>query len=102
MFGSAPRDTNYPEVISTLAVLSTDLGNALSTRDRMMAVMKRLDELDEYLDPCYGTSASQLPVGTLSDVLLSQEQHWQQQHQRLQHLTQLRPVLNSQPIAGDQ
>ncbi|KAF2365646.1 Dynactin subunit p22 [Trinorchestia longiramus] len=98
MFGSAPREGSYPEVVSTLADLSTDLGNALSTRDRMMAVMKRLDELDSYLDPCYGTAATQLPVGALSDLLLSQSEYWQQHHQRLQQLTQLRPALDSQPI----
>lgn len=98
MYGCAPREGKYPEVVETLADVGSSLLNTLSTRDRMMAVMKRMEELDEYLDPCYGTSASQLPEGALTDLLLCQDEHWQQQLQNLQQVVQLRPVLDSQPI----
>ena len=60
-----------------------------------------VDELDQYLDPCFGPPSSHLPEGALTDLLLSQEDYWQEQHQRLQQMCQMKPVLDSKPIAGE-
>ena len=59
-----------------------------------------MDELDEYMDPCYGIAESQLPNAALTDIVLSRSEECHQQHQRLLQLQQLRPVLDSQPIRG--
>ncbi|XP_076042772.1 dynactin 3, p24 subunit [Oratosquilla oratoria] len=96
VYGNQPKDEKFPEVLSTLTSLSTSLGNALGTRDRMMMVMKRLDELERYIDPNYG--ASTLPDGVKLDLIMAREENLRSHHQQLNTLHSLKPVLDSEHI----
>ncbi|XP_064121484.1 uncharacterized protein LOC135225866 [Macrobrachium nipponense] len=98
IFGPLPKDAEYPEVVSTLASLGGQLGSALGTRDRMMMVMKRLDELERYLDPTYG-EAFELSDSLKLDLVLAREEHLRSQQQQLNTMNSLKTVLDSQHIA---
>ncbi|KAK7072725.1 hypothetical protein SK128_001453 [Halocaridina rubra] len=98
IFGPLPKDAEYPEVVSTLASLGGQLGSALGTRDRMMMVMKRLDELERYLDPSYG-EAIELSDSLKLDLVLAREEHLRSQQQQLNTMHSLKHVLDSQHIA---
>lgn len=98
IFGPLPKDAEYPEVVSTLASLGGQLGSALGTRDRMMMVMKRLEELERYLDPAYGESF-ELSDNVKLDLVLTREEQLRNQHQQLNTLHSLKHVLDSQHIS---
>ncbi|XP_042231308.1 uncharacterized protein LOC121872561 [Homarus americanus] len=97
IFGPLPKDAEYPEVVSTLASLGGQLGSALGTRDRMMMVMKRLDELERYLDPSYGESL-ELSDNVKLDLVLAREEQLRNQYQHLNTMNSLKNVLDSQHI----
>ena len=98
-FGLLPKDAEYPEVVSTLATLGGELCTALGTRDWMMMVMQRLQELERYLDPAYGESL-EVSDSVRAELVLSREEQMQQQQQQLNTLHSLKHVLDSQHIAG--
>ncbi|KAK3880500.1 hypothetical protein Pmani_014015 [Petrolisthes manimaculis] len=98
IFGPLPKDAEYPEVVSTLASLGGQLGSALGTRDRMMMVMKRLDELERYLDPVYGESL-ELWDSVKMDLVMAREEHLRTNHHHLNTINSLKSVLDSQHIA---
>merc|ERR1719369_1062749 len=97
-YGAQNKDGEYSEVVSTLSNLGGQLGAALGTRDRMMMVMKRLEELQRYLDPSYGESL-ELSDNVKLDLVLNREEHLQQQHQQLNKMHELKHVLDSQHIS---
>ncbi|KAG0727575.1 Dynactin subunit 3 [Chionoecetes opilio] len=96
-FGPLPKDEEYPEVVSTMASLGGRLGSALGTRDRMMMVMKRLDELERYLDPAYGESL-EVTDNVKLDLVLGREEPLRSFHHQLTTLNSLKHVLDSQHI----
>ncbi|XP_069954476.1 dynactin subunit 3 [Cherax quadricarinatus] len=98
IFGPLPKDAEYPEVVSTLASLGGQLGSALGTRDRMMMVMKRLEELERYLDPSYGESL-ELTDSIKLDLVLAREEQLRNQYQHLNTMNSLKSVLDSQHIS---
>ncbi|XP_071522615.1 dynactin subunit 3-like [Panulirus ornatus] len=98
VFGPLPKDAECPEVVSTLASLGSQLGSALGTRDRMMMVMKRLDELERYLDPSYGESL-ELSDTVKLDLVLAHEEQLRNQHQQLNTMNSLKHILDSQHIS---
>ncbi|XP_063859510.1 uncharacterized protein LOC135100479 [Scylla paramamosain] len=97
IFGPLPKDEEYPEVVSTMASLGSRLGSALGTRDRMMMVMKRLDELERYLDPEYGEGLEVCDSVKL-DLVLGREDQLRSFHNQLITLNSLKHVLDSQHI----
>ncbi|XP_050726811.1 uncharacterized protein LOC127003805 [Eriocheir sinensis] len=97
IFGPLPKEDEYPEVVSTLASLGGRLGSALGTRDRMMMVMKRLDELERYLDPGYGEGLEVCDSVKL-DLVLGREEQLHSYHSHLTTLNSLKHVLDSQHI----
>ncbi|CAL4151527.1 unnamed protein product, partial [Meganyctiphanes norvegica] len=97
-YNGRQRDASRKEVVPTLANLGGQLGAALGTRDRMMMVMKRLDELQRYLDPTYGESL-ELSDNVKLDLVLNREEQLQQQHQQLNKMHELKHVLDSEHIS---
>ena len=49
-----PQSQQQEPVLSYLVDYSNDLGNSLAGNDRIGPLLKRLDELETYLDPLYG------------------------------------------------
>ena len=49
-----PQSLQQQPVLSYLVDYSNDLGNSLAGNDRIGPLLKRLDELETYLDPLYG------------------------------------------------
>merc|ERR1719245_1884428 len=49
-----PQSQQQQPVLSYLVDYSNDLGNSLAGNDRIGPLLKRLDELETYLDPLYG------------------------------------------------
>ena len=47
------KNTGDP-LVGHLVEYSNDLGNSLAGNDRILPLMKRLDELETYLDPLFG------------------------------------------------
>ncbi|MPC63310.1 Dynactin subunit 3 [Portunus trituberculatus] len=87
------------QVVSTMASLGSRLGSALGTRDRMMMVMKRLDELERYLDPEYGEGLEVCDNVKL-DLVLGREDQLRSFHNQLITLNSLKHVMDSQHIKG--
>ena len=59
-------------IVGHLVDYSNDLGNSLAGNDRILPLMKRLDELETYLDPLFGEKEAcslgvkmSLGIGTL-------------------------------------
>ncbi|KAL7643243.1 UNVERIFIED_CONTAM: hypothetical protein RMT77_006534 [Armadillidium vulgare] len=87
------------DIVTVLALLGSKLGNALSTRDRMMMVMKRSDELKRYLDPDYADGIEDIDDDIKVDLILAQEDKLIAQHENLSKLTSMKKCLDSQNLA---
>ncbi|RXG71004.1 Dynactin subunit 3 [Armadillidium vulgare] len=87
------------DIVTVLALLGSKLGNALSTRDRMMMVMKRSDELKRYLDPDYADGIEDIDDDIKVDLILAQEDKLISQHENLSKLTSMKKCLDSQNLA---
>jgi len=61
-------------LVKSIADLSTDVGNSLAGHDRITPIIRRLDELEMYLDPSFGETNSQTDRVKQSIVLTQQNQ----------------------------
>jgi len=86
-WGNNPRLGLNP-VTSRLAEYSTDLGNSLVGHDRITPLLKRIDELEAYLDPMFGEGTGQSDRVKQS-IVLSQEDKIREDYSNLQKVKTL-------------
>eukprot|EP00088_Acartia_fossae_P053961 TRINITY_DN6165_c0_g1_i7.p1 TRINITY_DN6165_c0_g1~~TRINITY_DN6165_c0_g1_i7.p1 ORF type:complete len:185 (+),score=55.12 TRINITY_DN6165_c0_g1_i7:34-588(+) len=72
IWGENKAKTMSTPLVQNIAELSTDVGNSLAGHDRITPIIKRLDELEMYLDPVFGENTSQTDRVKQS-IVLSQE-----------------------------
>jgi len=99
VFGEMDKNGQYAKAADVVLGFNNRLGNALGDYERAVMIMKRLDELETYLDPLYGADALCAPA-TLAGELLGTEQQIRQLAQQLDQLQQLQPLLDSEHIQG--
>jgi tetrahydromethanopterin S-methyltransferase subunit G len=79
----------------SIAELSTDVGNSLAGHDRITPIIKRLDELEMYLDPVFAETRSQTDRVKQS-IVLSQQMEIQNNLDTLHKIKGM-----SEDISGD-
>jgi len=90
-----PKDS--PEVISTLASQNSQLNCALAGHKKTEAVLSRLPELTQLLDPVY-TDRLTLSQAAKAEVVLAEEELVRQQAANLEKVEQMLNLLNSEHI----
>ena len=71
LYGSGRKDGE--PVIPKLTEMSNEVGNALSSRERIAPLMRRLKELESYLDPSFSESKG-IPAELKADLILTRQQ----------------------------
>ena len=89
--------TGGQKVVPYLVDYSNDLGNGLAGNDRIGPLLKRLDELETYLDPLYGETESS-SLGVKMSLAESQFGMVKENQRMLERLEQLKPVLEANNI----
>nr|ALS04549.1 dynactin subunit 6 [Acartia pacifica] len=92
------RSINEP-LVKSVSDLSTDVGNSLAGHDRITPILKRLDELEMYLDPVFGETSAQNDRVKQS-IVLSQENQIQQNLDSLEKMKRMTDELSGDKI-GD-
>lgn len=83
-------------VIDSLLHVNTLISSALSGREKANAVMKRLPELNNYLDPVVETM--EIPIDAKLQVLLTMESEIRENSEQLKKMQSLMPVLETECI----
>jgi len=91
-YGSRPRTAQEP-IVHRLAEFSTDVGNSLAGHDRITPIIKRLEELETYLDPMFAETSSQTDRVKQS-IVLSQAGQIQRDYNTLEQIKELSGELN--------
>ncbi|XP_071449406.1 dynactin subunit 3 [Hetaerina americana] len=84
-------------VMDSLLVINSQIANALAGREQVTAVLKRLNELEKFMDPSYGDDIP-LSAKAKLDVILSMEPEIEQNMKYFQQLQQLKSILDSEHI----
>merc|ERR1712029_1279010 len=79
-------------VLPYLVDYSNDLGNSLAGNDRIGPLLKRLDELETYLDPLYGEKEACI-LGVKMSLVESQFSAVKENQELLERLEKLKPSL---------
>merc|ERR1712098_1016583 len=79
-------------VLPYLVDYSDDLGNSLAGNDRIDPLLKRLDELETYLDPLYGEKEA-CSLGVKMSLVESQFNAVKENQEHLERLEKLKPSL---------
>merc|ERR1712168_384572 len=82
---------NQP-ILPFLVDYSNDLGNSLAGNDRIGPLLKRLDELETYLDPLYGEKEA-CSLGVKMSLVESQFSAVKENQELLERLEKLKPRL---------
>ncbi|XP_023333841.1 dynactin subunit 3 [Eurytemora carolleeae] len=98
-WGSKPRNILHEPLVHYVAEYSTDVGNSLVGHDRITPVVKRIEELEMYLDPLFGEKSSNTDRVKQS-ILLSQAGQLDQEYNMLEQIKILSGELDSQKL-GD-
>merc|ERR1711862_995640 len=77
-------------VLPYLVDYSNDLGNSLAGNDRIGPLLKRLDELETYLDPLYGEKEA-CSLGVKMSLVESQFNAVKENQEHLERLERLKP-----------
>lgn len=100
ILGRNPHRTNTSDTRSVSDLLSNTkslMDTALTGRQKVEAVVKRLDELEKYLDPTF-EDASRASVDAKCEILLSSSADLVDRSRQLKQLDQLLPALDSEEI----
>lgn len=97
VFGKSNKDVVYPKCIDTLHATSCHLAAATKGRDKINQIMKRLDEVEKYLDAEYGDS-NLLSQSAKLEVILNSEDQIREKAHLLERVEILKHVLNSEHI----
>lgn len=85
------------ECIPFLSKLNADLGNNLDRRDRIAPIMRRIQELELYLDPNFSEDKG-IPTGVKLELILAQEQKIRETSDMLAKVEALKPSLNTEKL----
>jgi len=97
VFDTEDKEICYPKVISTLASQNSQLNCALAGHKKTEAVISRLPELTQLLDPVY-TDRLTLSQAAKAEVVLAEEELIRQQAANLEKVEQMLNLLNSEHI----
>ncbi|KAG8228416.1 hypothetical protein J437_LFUL003889 [Ladona fulva] len=84
-------------VMDSIMVINTQIVNALAGREQVTTVLKRLDELEKYMDPSFG-DINPLSLKAKLEVVQSMEGELEQNLKYYQRLQQLKSELDSEHI----
>jgi len=90
--------TNRTPLVKSIADLSTDVGNSLAGHDRITPIIRRLDELEMYLDPVFGETGSQTDRVKQS-IVLSQQNQIQQDLDTLERIKEMTSELSGEKMS---
>ncbi|XP_037083517.1 uncharacterized protein LOC119103924 isoform X2 [Pollicipes pollicipes] len=99
VFGDLDKNDQYTKATDVILGFNNRLGNVLGDYERAVMIMKRLDELESYLDPLYGEQLTTTPASRAAELLGTQAQI-RQLAQQLEAVQQLLPLLDSEHIKG--
>ena len=71
VFGDLDKHEQYTKATDVILGFISRLGNVLGDYERAVMIMKRLDELESYLDPLYGGEQLSATPATLAAELLA-------------------------------
>lgn len=97
VFGSLDKSAKYSEVTDVMLEVNCTLGRVLGDNDRAVMIMKRIDELEQYLDPLRLHKLSASPEQLAAEVSAVEPQ-LRQLADQLKLVQQLQPVLDSQHL----
>ncbi|XP_017892823.1 uncharacterized protein LOC108632643 [Ceratina calcarata] len=97
IYGLKKRNENKtpPEcaVIDSLLHVNTLISSAMSGREKANVMIKRLPELNNYLDPV--VESTELPIEAKIQLLLAMAPEIKQNHEMLKQVEELMPVLET-------
>jgi len=85
------KQTGDP-LVGHLVEYSNDLGNSLAGNDRILPLMKRLDELETYLDPLFGEKEA-CSLGVKMSLVENQFEAVRENQESLENLEKLKGSL---------
>ncbi|XP_014663631.1 PREDICTED: dynactin subunit 3-like [Priapulus caudatus] len=97
VFGKADKDAEYPKCVNTLTAVNKRLTAATKGREKVNQCMKRLYDIEKYIDPEYGNTLL-LPQTAKLEVILDGEDRIRDMVSQLDKLEILKHVLNSEHI----
>lgn len=92
-----PGKRTAQPILPFLVDYSNDLGNNLASRDRIAPLMKRVDELETYLDPLFGEETTMSDTTKLN-IVSSQEAQLNNNLNILAKIEALKPALQSNKL----
>ncbi|KAF0300708.1 Dynactin subunit 3 [Amphibalanus amphitrite] len=99
IFGDLDKNEQYTKATDVILGFNSRMGNVLGDYERAVMIMKRLEELESYLDPLYGEQLAATPAALVSELLATEGQ-LAQVSQQLDKVRQLAPLLDSEHIKG--
>merc|ERR1711863_78343 len=84
-------------VVPRLTDIAKEVGNAISTRERVVPLFRRLKELETYMDPTFGESKG-LPAELKVEMILAQEDKIRKSAELLKDIQEKSAVLNADAI----
>merc|ERR1712038_1209662 len=84
-------------VVPRLTDIAKEVGNAISTRERVVPLFRRLKELESYMDPSFGESKG-LPAELKVEMILAQEEKIRKSAELLKDIQEKSAVLNADAI----
>merc|ERR1712066_899146 len=89
---------NGEPLVSQLVEFSNDLGNSLAGNDRILPLMKRLDELETFLDPLFGEKEA-CSLGVKMSLVENQFEAVKENQDSLEKLEELKLSLEKGNLA---
>merc|ERR1711997_623676 len=84
-------------VVPRLTDIAKEVGNAISTRERVVPLFRRVKELESYMDPSFGESKG-LPAELKVEMILAQEEKIRKSAELLKDIQEKSAVLNADAI----
>jgi hypothetical protein len=94
-FGNNSDDAS--PMVSKLAGIANEVGDALGRRERITPLFRRLNELDKYLDPASWTEAS-LSIDSRAELILNEERRIRHNNALLEKVKEKKVFLDSETL----
>uniref|UniRef100_T1JJY4 Dynactin subunit 3 n=1 Tax=Strigamia maritima TaxID=126957 RepID=T1JJY4_STRMM len=95
--GDNTNATGYSKCVDRVAYFNNRLNSAITGRDKITNMLKKLDNIEKYLDPEY-VDCLTLPDDAKLQLITAQEKIITDTVARLEEIEKLKPVLNSEHI----
>ena len=84
-------------IVPRLTDISKEVGSTIGTRERLAPLLRRLTELDAYIDPSFGESKG-LPADIKAEIILAQEEKIRKSSVTLKTIQEKSSVLNADAL----